>query len=90
MNMLSGINYLLRRLHTYLIKEKDTISNILHNNEYDIKLISKLPPQKKQTKKIHKAIAEPKNEVSYLYIQQQRGKGSYKPFSRHRNKSGIP
>jgi hypothetical protein len=50
---LSGINYLLRRLHTYPITgkakdtEKNTIRNILRNNEYDIKLISKLPPQKK-------------------------------------------
>jgi hypothetical protein len=50
---LSGINCLLRRLHTYPITEKakdteNAVRNILHNNEYDIKIGSKLPPQKKQ------------------------------------------
>jgi hypothetical protein len=46
---LQGINYLLNRLHTYSITEKakdaekNTIRNILHNNEYDKNLISNPP-----------------------------------------------
>jgi hypothetical protein len=54
---ISSINYLLNRLHTYSITgkanevEKNTIKNILHNNEYDTKLINKPPPQKKQKTK---------------------------------------
>jgi hypothetical protein len=51
---LSGINYLLNRLHTYPITEKakgtirNTIKNILHNNEYNTDLIRKPPPEQKQ------------------------------------------
>jgi hypothetical protein len=47
---ISGIYYLLRRLHTYPITKEakdteiNTIKNILRNNEYDIKAINKLPP----------------------------------------------
>jgi hypothetical protein len=47
---LSGINYLVNRLYTYPITEKakdaetNTIKNILCNNNYDINLLSKLPP----------------------------------------------
>jgi hypothetical protein len=50
---LSGINYLINQLHTYPITEKakdaekNTVRNILHNNEYDKNLISKAPPQQK-------------------------------------------
>jgi hypothetical protein len=45
--------YVLGQLHTYPITEKakevekNTMKNILRNNEYDIKLISKLHSQKK-------------------------------------------
>jgi hypothetical protein len=52
---ISGINYLLKRLHTYPITKEgkdteiNTIKNILRNNEYDIEAINKLPPQKKNT-----------------------------------------
>jgi hypothetical protein len=53
-NKLSGINYLLNRLHTYPITEKakdaekNSTKNILHNNECDTNLIRKPPPQRKQ------------------------------------------
>jgi hypothetical protein len=51
---LSGISYLLNRLHMYPITdkakdaEKNTTKNILHNNEYDTNLIRKPSPQQKQ------------------------------------------
>jgi hypothetical protein len=44
---MSGINYLVNRMRTYLITrkakviERNTIKNILHNNEYDKSLIEK-------------------------------------------------
>jgi hypothetical protein len=50
----SGINYLLHRLHTYSVPEKandterNTIRNIPHNNEYNADLIRKPPPPQKQ------------------------------------------
>jgi hypothetical protein len=46
---LSGINYLLNRLHTYPITEKakdieeNTIKKILQNNGYDTGLVKKKP-----------------------------------------------
>jgi hypothetical protein len=52
---ISGINYLLKRLHAYPITKEgkdaeiNSIKNILRNNEYDIEAINKLPPQKKNT-----------------------------------------
>jgi hypothetical protein len=51
---LSGINYLLRRLHKYPTTdeakdiEMNTIRNMLRNDVYDIKVISKLPSPIKQ------------------------------------------
>jgi hypothetical protein len=51
-----GINYLLNRINTYPISkerkqiEKNTIKNILHNNEYDTSIIDK-STQKQQKRK---------------------------------------
>jgi hypothetical protein len=50
---LSGIMYLLNRLHVYpkTKKVKDTkmnIKNMLHNNEYNTNRIEKPPPSQKQ------------------------------------------
>jgi tRNA/tmRNA/rRNA uracil-C5-methylase (TrmA/RlmC/RlmD family) len=62
---LSGINYMLNRLHTRIYQitekaknkvEKNTIKNILHNNEYDINLIKK-PPEKNKNR-IHKTFSK--------------------------------
>jgi hypothetical protein len=57
---LSGINYLLNRLHTYPVTEKpkdvekNTIKTILHNNKYDINLIRKIPQKRqRQRQNIH-------------------------------------
>jgi hypothetical protein len=78
---MSGINYLLNRLHTYPVTEKaknakkNIIKNILPNNEYDTNLIRKLPTQKKQQL----------NTCTNL----QGNKRNCKAFSRHENKSGL-
>jgi hypothetical protein len=56
---MSGINYLINRLQTYPITdeakdiERNTIKCILHNNEYDTKLMDKLSTQKKQKQNLH-------------------------------------
>jgi hypothetical protein len=70
---LSGINYLLNRLHTYPITEKakyiekNTNKNILHNNEYDRKLINP-PPPKRQKRNIHTDLQHQKTKwVTFTY-----------------------
>jgi hypothetical protein len=56
---LSGINYLLDRLHTYPITEKakdaekNTINKILHSNKYTNLITKTPPPSSKNKNKIH-------------------------------------
>jgi hypothetical protein len=79
---LSGINYLLNRLHTYQITEKakyterNAIKNMLRNNEYNTDIIRKLPQKQ--------------NTHTDLHIQWQRSKKDYETFAGHASKNSLP
>jgi hypothetical protein len=59
---MSGINYLMNRLHTYPITdeakntEMNTIKHMLHSNEYDQNIIEKLSTQKENENRTYTLI----------------------------------
>jgi hypothetical protein len=49
--------------------EINTIQNILCNNDYDINLLSKLPPPRKNKNNTYIITHSNKNKVGYLHVQ---------------------
>jgi hypothetical protein len=81
---LSGINYVLNRLHAYPITKRaketevNAIKNILKNNEYNTNQTEK-PPAQPQKQNIHTDPPAPQNKIGHFYILRQRSK-NYQAF----------
>jgi hypothetical protein len=83
---MSSINHVINRIHTYPITriaketEKNTIKNILHNNEYDTSLIEKPINQDKQRTDTHTDPQNQKNKMGHIYILWERNRENHKNF----------
>jgi hypothetical protein len=82
---LSGIKYLLNRLHAYPITkkskqtEKKTIKNILQKNEYNRNLLD-IPLSQPQKPNIHEEPKHQKNKMGHVYILRKGSKTNNQTF----------